>query len=97
MNEISPGFGTTFEQTGDPNSPGLNYTSDLQKDTRYLEFHQITRGCLYSNFESFVESDIQVGCWDDDFDTEDIERQIPPEYRVENGNLFHVCRIVLTR
>ena len=53
MNEISPGFGTNFEQTGDPNSPGLDYTSDLQKNTRYLEFHQITRGCLYSSFEYF--------------------------------------------
>ena len=95
MNEISPEFGTDFEQTGDPNSPGLDFTSDLQKDTRYLEFHQITRGCLYSNFEYF--GDIQVGCWDDDLETEDIELQIPPEYRVENGKLFHICRIVLAR
>ena len=59
-----------------------------------LEFHKITRGCLNEKFESFIEADIQVGCWNDDSETEEIELQIPPEYRVENGNLLQVCRRV---
>lgn len=60
--------------------------------TIFSEFHQIKRGCLNENFDSFVETDIQVGCWNDDFETEDSELQIPSEYRVENGNLQQLCR-----
>ena len=59
-----------------------------------LEFHKITRGCLNEKFESYIEADIQVGCWNDDSGTEEIELQIPPEYRIENGNLLQVCRRV---
>ena len=59
-----------------------------------LEFHKITRGCLNEKIESFIETDIQVGCWNADSETEEIELQIPPEYRVENGYLHQLCRRV---
>ena len=92
--EISTDFDNPI--AGDPNSPGKDNCPDFRIDIHFSELHQITRGCLSENFDSFVETDIQVGCWNDDFlmnfETEEIELQIPPEYRVENGYLQQVCR-----
>ena len=91
--EISSDFDNPI--AGDPNSPGKDNCPDFWIDIHFSEFHKITRGCLNENFDSFVEADIQVGCWNDDFGTQDIELQIPPEYRVENGNLQQLCRRVI--
>ena len=61
-----------------------------------LEFHQITRGCLNGKTDSFTETDEQFGCWNDDFfKTENIELQVPTQYRVQNGSLASACRNML--
>ena len=91
--EISTDFDNPI--AGDPNSPGKDNCPDFRINIHFSEFHQITRGCLNEKFDSFVETDIQVGCWNDDSETEDIELQIPPEYRLENGNLQQLCRRVI--
>ena len=75
---------------GDPNSPGEGfvfiYFLTINDNS---EFHKILRGCRYEHVH-----DADVKCMKD-WETEDLEIQIPPAYRVEDGYLQSVCRNVM--